>query len=277
MKSRIISKVGVIGAGTMGSGIAQIFALYGYQVMLVDTAEAILKDALGRIKEHTQPEQWDKVSGAIHTSADMASVKEADLVVEAVIEDMAVKKKVFKALSGICRKDAIIATNTSALSINELAKSVDNPARFVGMHFMNPPKVMLLVEVIKGDKTSSGTIAAVMEAAGSIEKVTALTNDTPGFISNRLLFALIGEALLLLESGAAKKEDIDIVMKFGMNHPMGPIELADFIGLDICKDIMTTLCDGLKDEHYRPTKTLENLVREGKLGRKTKEGFYRYA
>ncbi|MBI5888504.1 MAG: 3-hydroxyacyl-CoA dehydrogenase family protein [Deltaproteobacteria bacterium] len=270
-------KIGVIGAGTMGGGIAQVFALHGYQVTLVDIDETVLKAALGRIKEHTRPELWDKVSGMIATTTDMADVKEADLVVEAVLEDMAVKKKVFKALSGICRKDAIIATNTSALSVNELARSVDNPARFAGMHFMNPPKVMLLVEVIKGDETSGETVAAVMEAAGSIEKVTALTNDSPGFISNRLLFALIGEALRLLESGAAKKEDIDIVMKFGMNHPMGPIELADFIGLDVCKEIMTTLYDGLKDERYKPTAMLDALVKEGKLGRKTKEGFYRYA
>lgn len=277
MNAKKIHRIGVIGAGTMGSGIAQVFALYGYPVTLVDIDETVLKAALGRIKEHTRPEQWDKVSGMIAASTDMAGVKEADLVVEAVLEDMAVKKKVFKALSGICRKDAIIATNTSALSVNELARSVDNPARFVGMHFMNPPKVMLLVEVIKGDETSSETVAAVMEVAGSIEKVTALTSDSPGFISNRLLFALIGEALRLLESGAAKKEDIDIVMKFGMNHPMGPIELADFIGLDVCKDIMTTLYDGLKDKRYKPTPMLDALVKEGKLGRKTKEGFYRYA
>lgn len=271
-----IQKIGVIGAGTMGGGIAQVFALHGYHVTLVDIDETALKAALGRIKEHTRPEQWDRVSAKIATSTDMADVKDAGLVVEAVLEDMAVKKKVFKALSGICRKDAIIATNTSALSVSELAGSIDNPARFVGMHFMNPPKVMLLVEVVKGDETSSETVAAVMEVAGVIEKVTALTKDSPGFISNRLLFALIGEALRLLESGTAKKEDIDIVMKFGMNHPLGPIELADFIGLDVCKDIMTTLHDGLKDERYKPTPTLDALVKEGKLGRKTKEGFYRY-
>ena len=277
MNVKKINRIGVIGAGTMGSGIAQVFALHGCPVTLVDTGEALLKSGLERVREHTQPELWDRVSGLIQTSTNMESLSEADFVVEAVFEDAAVKRDVFKALSKTCKRDAIIATNTSALSINELANAVDNPARFIGMHFMNPPKVMRLVEVIKGDRTSDETVAVVMGIASRLEKVTALSRDSPGFISNRLLFALIGEALRLLESGAAKKEAIDIVMKSGMNHPMGPIELADFIGLDVCKEIMTALYQGLKDERYRPTPTLEALVREGKLGRKTKEGFYRYA
>ena len=276
MAVETIKKIGVVGAGTMGRGIAQVFALYNYQVVLVDTKEEILRGALELIKERTAHELWDKVKNLIETSTDLEKLNGCGLVIEAVFEDMAVKKELFRKLGGICGKDALIATNTSALSINELSSAVDNPSRFAGMHFMNPPKVMKLVEVIRGDKTSPETVDAIVDVAKKLEKVAAVANDSPGFISNRLLFALIGEALRLLESGVAKKGDIDTVMKSGMNHPMGPIELADFIGLDICKEIMQTLYEELKDERYKPTKKLEDLVKAGKLGRKTKEGFYKY-
>lgn len=271
-----IEQVGVVGAGTMGRGIAQVFALHDYPVTLVDRDEGILQGALERVRERTAPELWDKVKGLIRTSTDIKAVKDCDIVIEAVFEEMGVKKEIFKALNRVCKKDAIIASNTSALSITELAGSLDDATRFIGMHFMNPPKVMKLVEVEKGEKTSEETLEAVVGLARKLEKVPAVVNDSPGFISNRLLFALIGEALRLLESGVAGKEDIDTVLKYGMNHPMGPIELADFMGLDICMGIMETLYRELKDERYKPTRTLESLVKSGKLGRKTKEGFYKY-
>ncbi|MBI5559838.1 MAG: 3-hydroxyacyl-CoA dehydrogenase family protein [Deltaproteobacteria bacterium] len=271
-----MKNIGVVGAGTMGRGIAQVFALYNYPVVLVDVVDEILEAALEMIKERTAPELWDKVMGLIEVSTGLDMTRGCDLIIEAVAENIDIKKDLFKKLGGICGKDAIIATNTSALSINGLSEAVVNPSRFIGMHFMNPPKVMKLVEVIKGARTSAGTVETVIDIAKKIGKVTAVSSDSPGFISNRLLFALIGEALRVLESGVAKKEDIDTVMKYGMNHPMGPIELADFIGLDICMQIFKTLFEGLEDERYKPPGILEYLVKKGKLGRKTKEGFYKY-
>lgn len=276
MASKKIDRIGIIGAGTMGRGIAQVFALYNYPVILIDREGSILKGAMEKIRERTVPELWDKVSNLIETSTDMSRVMDCDLIIEAVFEDMVIKREVFKALNRICKEGTIIATNTSSLSINELGKPLDDPSSFIGMHFMNPPRVMKLVEIVKGDKTSVEVVDTIKELVRKIDKFPALVHDSPGFVSNRLLFALIGEALRLLENGVAGKEDIDTVMKYGMNHPMGPIELADFIGLDICLEIMRNLYEGLKDERYKPTHQLESLVKEGKLGRKTKEGFYRY-
>lgn len=276
MPSRKIKKIGVVGAGVMGRGIAQVFALYHYPVILMDKDESILKAALEKIKERTAPELWERVEELIEVSPDIKRAGECDLLIEAVFEEMRVKEEVFKSLGEYCRKDAIIATNTSAFSITELAGSIENPGRFIGMHFMNPPKVMKLVEIIKGEKTSAQTVEVITDLGMEIEKVMAFVNDSPGFISNRLLFALIGEALRVLDGGIGRKEDIDTVMKYGMGHPMGPIELADFIGLDVCLDIMTYLHKKLGDERFRPTAQLEGLVKEGKLGRKTKEGFYKY-
>ncbi|MEE9165350.1 MAG: 3-hydroxyacyl-CoA dehydrogenase family protein [Nitrospinota bacterium] len=273
---REIKKIGVIGAGTMGRGIAQVFALYDYPVVLVDKEETILQEALNKIKTHTDPELWDKVSGYIETSTNFEKTKDCDLVIEAVFENMDVKKEIYNALNKVCKNDTIIATNTSGFSINKLAEAVEKPSCFIGMHFMNPPKVMKLIEVIKGEKTSKETLKIITDLSKSIEKTPAVVNDSPGFVSNRLLFALIGEALRLLEKGVSDKGDIDTVMKYGMNHPMGPIELADFIGLDICLDIMTYLYESLEDERYKPTPMLESLVKEGKLGKKTGEGFYKY-
>jgi 3-hydroxybutyryl-CoA dehydrogenase len=276
MTSKDIKKIGVIGAGTMGRGIAHAFALYNYPVTLVDREEDLVKKALEKIRERTEHGLWDKVSGLIKTSTSMEEVKDCDLVIEAVFEQMDVKKAVFTFLKSVCREKTIIATNTSALSIDELSKALDDPTRFIGMHFMNPPKVMKLVEVVKGGKTSEETVGVITALTRDIEKIPAVVNDSPGFVSNRLLFALIGEALRLLDSGVAAKEDIDTVMKYGMNHPMGPIELADFIGLDICLNIMQHIYDSSGDSRYRPLRLLEILVKKGKLGRKTGEGFYRY-
>lgn len=275
MTFKDIKKVGVIGAGTMGRGIAQVFALFNYPVVLIDN-ESVLNAAIQKIKERTAPELWDKVSSLITTAIDIEKARDCDLVIEAVFEELEVKKTVFTSLSSICDPAAIIATNTSAIPISELARSVKNPSRFVGMHFMNPPKVMKLVEVIKGAETSDDTIEVIEGLARALEKVPALVSDAPGFVSNRLLFALMGEAFRVLESGVATKANIDTVMKYGMNHPMGPIELADFMGLDICLHIMEFLHESLGNELYRPTEELRTLVKEGKLGRKTGEGFYKY-
>lgn len=271
-----IKKIGVIGAGTMGRGIAHIFAIYNYPVTLVDKEATILQGALEGLKKRTEPELWDKVSSLLSTSISINTLRDCDLVIEAVFEDEAMKKEVFRRLNSVCKRDAIIATNTSSISINKLATQMENPARFIGMHFMNPPRVMKLVEIIRGEKTSEETVKTITGLTKAIEKIPAVVNDSPGFVSNRLLFALIGEALRLLEHGIATKEDIDTVMKYGMNHPMGPIALADFIGLDICHDIMLQLYNNLADDRYKPTPLLETLVKKGKLGRKTGEGFYKY-
>ena len=272
-----IRKIGVIGAGTMGRGIAQVFALHNFPVVLIDEKEIILRDALEKIKIHTAPDLHDKVAGLIETSSEVKKVEDCDLVIEAVFENMAIKKEIFKTLSSVCQKNALIATNTSSFSIDELAKEVYDSSRFIGMHFMNPPKVMKLVEVIKGNKTSEETTNSVVDLAKKIEKIPAVVNDAPGFVSNRLLFSLIGEALWLLEKGIATKEDIDSVIKYGMNHPLGPIELADFIGLDVCLDIMSYLYESLGRDNYRPPPCLLSLVTEGKLGKKSGEGFYKYS
>ncbi len=275
MTSRDIKKIGIVGAGTMGRGIAQVFALFNYPVVLIDR-ESVLAEAIPKIKERTDSGLWDRVRGLITAAADIERVRDCDMVIEAVYEDIEVKRAVFASLGSICSETAIIATNTSAIPIGELAGSIKNPSRFAGMHFMHPPKVMKLVEVVKGAKTSDETIEAIEGLAKAIEKVPAVVNDTPGFVSNRLLFALLGEAFRILDGGIATKANIDTVMKHGMNHPMGPIELADFMGLDICLHIMEFLHRSLGDEKYRPADGLKALVKEGKLGRKTGEGFYRY-
>ncbi|MGR3320066.1 MAG: 3-hydroxyacyl-CoA dehydrogenase family protein [Candidatus Anammoxibacter sp.] len=271
-----IKKIGVIGAGTMGKGIAQVFAIYSYPVTLVDTDEELLKGAIKKLEKLTEPELWKKVSNNISISTDINELKDCDLVIEAIFEDLTAKEKIFRSLNDVCGKSSILATNTSSISINKLADTIDNPSRFIGMHFMNPPKVMKLVEIIRGKETSDDTVETITNLTNALDKIPAIVNDSPGFVSNRLLFALIGEALKLLETGIAAKEDIDTVMKYGMNHPMGPIKLADFIGLDICQNIMTVLYNDLKDERYRPPHILTSLVNEGKLGKKTGEGFYVY-
>lgn len=273
---RQIKEAGVAGAGTMGAGIAQVFALHGYTVTLVDRSVEILEAALDRVKSHTDPALWEKIDALIKTSTDLNDLSGSDIVIEAVYEDIKAKKEVFKALNKICREDTIIATNTSSISISRLGRYILNPGRFIGMHFMNPPKVMRLIEVIKGGSTTEETINIVTGLAQSLEKVTAVVNDSPGFVTNRLLFSLIGEAIRALEKGIASKEDIDVCMRHGMNHPMGPIELADFIGLDICMETMENIYKGLGDKRFKPPRTLKKLVKDGKLGRKTKEGFYKY-
>jgi len=276
MMFKRIRNIAVIGAGTMGSGIAHLFGLHDYEVTLVDSEEGQLRKAKEKIGEQEEPEQRFKMFELINFSTEIEKAGRCDIAIEAVFENETVKKEVLKTLSRICDEQAVIATNSSSISINSLAEAVKNPGRFIGMHFMNPPVIMPLVEVIKGSHTSPETVKTVVFLAKKLDKIPAVVNDAPGFVSNRLLFALIGEAMRLLENGVASKENIDAVMCHGMHHPMGPITLADFIGLDICRNIMAYLHEKLADEKYRPPRILENLVKKGKLGRKTGEGFYRY-
>lgn len=276
MKLEEIRKIGVIGAGTMGKGIAQVFSLYNYPVTLVDTEIKILQGTMENLKKFTKPELWEGVSNRIEISTEISDVKDCDLVIEAVYEDISIKNTVFQTLNNACKKSVIFATNTSSISIDKIAASVDNHSHFIGMHFMNPPKVMQLVEIIRGRETSEEIVEVIADLTKALGKVPAIVNDSPGFVSNRLLFALICEALKLMEAGIANKEDIDTVMKYGMNYPIGPIQVADLIGLDICENIMSVLYNDLQDERYKPPQILMSLVKEGKLGKKTGEGFYKY-
>lgn len=271
-----IKKIGVVGAGTMGKGIAQVFALNDYPVILVDTDASILQSAIAKLEKFTEPELWDKVTKNITAFTEIDKLNNCDLIIDAVFEDVSVKREVLKSVNSVCKDTAIIATNTSSISINELALSITDPSRFIGMHFMNPPKKMKLVEIIRGKETSEDVVELIVELTKALDKIPAVVNDSPGFVSNRLLFTLIGEAMKLLESDIAKKEDIDVVMKFGMNHPMGPIKLADFIGLDVCLNILEVLYANLKDDRFKPPEVLKALVKDGKLGKKSGEGFYTY-
>jgi 3-hydroxybutyryl-CoA dehydrogenase len=269
-------QIGVVGAGTMGRGIAHLFALHGFSVILVDRDEAILRAALAKVRERTEPEVRDGVAGRIATSVSLEQLRGCDLVIEAVYEDEAAKRQIFAALNVLCTAEAILASNTSAISITALGRAVSGPGRFIGMHFMNPPVVMQLVEVVRGEDTADTTVRAITGLAERLGKVPVVVRDAPGFVANRLLFAQLGEALRLLESGTASREDIDTVARLGLAHPLGPFELADFIGLDVCRQIMIYLNETLGDRRYRPGELLERLVGEGKLGRKSGEGFYRY-
>lgn len=270
----------------MGNGIAHVFAQYGFTVALVDVSQAQLDKALATIgknfdrqvsKAAVTPEEKEKALAAITTYTQLQEgVKDADLVVEAATENVDVKLKIFRDMDAFARPDAILATNTSSISITRIAAVTQRPEKVIGMHFMNPVPVMKLVEIINGYATAPEVTAAIVEATQTLQKVPCVVNDYPGFVANRILMPMINEAIYTLYEGVAGKEEIDTVMKLGMAHPMGPLQLADFIGLDVCLAILRVLHDGFGNPKYAPCPLLVNMVTAGKLGVKAKEGFYTY-
>lgn len=279
-------KVSVIGSGTMGNGIAHVFAQYGFEVSLIDIQQEALDRAMATIgtnldrqikKGALSEEDKAKTLGRIRTYSELAAgVSGADMVVEAATENEAIKLKLFKDLDGLCKPSAILASNTSSISITKIAAATNRPEQVIGMHFMNPVPVMKLVEVIKGYSTSVETTETVFELSKFMEKVPVEVNDYPGFVANRILMPMINEAIYTLYEGVAGVEEIDTVMKLGMAHPMGPLQLADFIGLDVCLSILRVLHDGFGQPKYAPCPLLVNMVTAGKLGKKSGEGFYKY-
>ena len=281
-----VQHTAVVGAGTMGNGIAHVFALHGYHVALIDLDEELLEDARTTI-ERNLSRQVDK--DAITSDAKEAAlnrlsltpdtaegVRSVDLVVEAVPEEQPIKADVFGTLDAHAPDDAILASNTSSISISWIAAQTERPEQVIGMHFFNPVPVMTLVEVVRGQRTSNATYETVAEAAEDLDKIPVAVEDYPGFVSNRVLMPMINEAIFCVMEGVAEPEDIDTVMEMGMNHPMGPLTLADFIGLDVCLHILEVLHDELGDDKYRPCPLLRRKVTAGQLGQKTGEGFFEY-
>jgi 3-hydroxybutyryl-CoA dehydrogenase len=280
-----IHTIGVVGAGTMGHGIAQVAVQSGYEVVLVDAAPAALERGRAQIgkglerlvaKAKLSAEDRDQALGRLTTAGDLAALAQAGLVVEAVVEREDVKRNVLAELDRLCAPAAILATNTSSISITKLAGATSRPEKVIGMHFMNPVPVMQLVEVIRGLATSQETWEAVEAASRKMGKTPVEVHDAPGFVSNRVLMPMINEAIFCLYEGVGKAEAIDEVMKLGMNHPMGPLALADLIGLDVCLDILKVLQQGFGDPKYRPCPLLVKMVDAGRLGRKSGQGFYSY-
>ena len=279
-----MKNITVIGAGTMGNGIAHTFAQFGYKVNLVDISEEALKKAVATIgknldrmveKEKITADDKTKTLGNLSTMTDLkAGVSNADLVVEAATENIDLKLRIFKDIDNATSAKCILATNTSSISITKIAAVTGKPANVIGMHFMNPVPVMKLVEIIRGYSTSDEVTRTIMEVSKSLSKVPVEVNDYPGFVANRILMPMINEAIITLNEGVAGVEEIDTVMKLGMAHPMGPLQLADFIGLDVCLAIMNVLYSGLGNDKYAPCPLLVNMVTAGKLGVKSGEGFY---
>ena len=282
-----IERIAVLGAGQMGNGIAQVAACAGYEVVMIDIKQdyldkglAAIENSLSRVvkKERMTQQDADAAISLISTSTEKTSASDADLVVEAIPEIPELKFSTFAELDSICKPEAILASNTSSISINTIADATNRPDRVIGMHFMNPVPVMKLVEIINGQDTSSEVTELVVEASERMGKVPLACNDSPGFVSNRILCPMINEAILALEEGVAEPEAIDGIMKLGMNHPIGPLALADLIGLDTILHIMNVLHEGFEgNPKYAPSDLLKNMVSEGKLGRKSGQGFYNYS
>jgi 3-hydroxybutyryl-CoA dehydrogenase len=281
-----IHQIGVVGAGIMGSGIAQVFGQKGYGVLLFDVAPAQLQQALSSIdkslskdleKGRIDAKQKELALQNVQACQEISRLAKADLIVEAVSEDFEVKKEVFRSLDAASSKETILASNTSSISITELAAATERPGKVIGMHFMNPVPLMKLVEIIRGIRTSDETVDSMLSLVQSIDKVAVEVNDAPGFVSNRVLMPMINEAIFCVLEGVGSAEAVDTVMKLGMNHPMGPLTLADLIGLDVCLDIMETLYNGFSDSKYRPCPLLRKMVAAGLLGRKSGQGFYEYS
>lgn len=282
-----MKNVAVIGAGTMGNGIAHTFAQFDYKVQLIDVSQAALDRGLATIeknldrmlaKERITEEEKAKTLGNITTYTSLEEgVEYASLVVEAATENLDLKLKIFRDLDKFCPEDTILASNTSSISITEIAAATSRPEMVIGMHFMNPVPIMKLVEIIKGYNTSNETYSTVEEISKKLNKVPVEVNDYPGFVANRILMPMINEAIETLYNGVAGVNEIDTVMKLGMAHPMGPLQLADFIGLDVCLSILKVMYDGFKNPKYAPCPLLVNMVMAGKLGVKSGEGFYDYS
>jgi 3-hydroxybutyryl-CoA dehydrogenase len=280
------SKIGVVGAGTMGNGIAQAFAQAGFDVVMSDVAQAALDRAMATIsgsydrlikKEKMTAEQKAAALGRIKTATELSALKDADLVIEAATENLELKLKIFKQLDELAKADAILASNTSSISITKLAASTQRPDKVIGMHFFNPVPLMALVELIRGLQTSDATYAAVEEVSKAVGKSPVQVRNSPGFVVNRMLCPMINEAIFALGEGLATAAQIDEAMKLGANHPIGPLALCDMIGLDVQLAVMNVLFDGFKDPKYRPAPLLVEMVEAGYLGRKTGRGFFRYA
>ncbi|MEC8458181.1 MAG: 3-hydroxybutyryl-CoA dehydrogenase [Bacteroidota bacterium] len=282
-----MKNITVIGAGTMGNGIAHVFAHNGYQVQLFDINQAALDRAVSTIsknmdrqiaKEKLSQAEKDSALSRLHAGTNLEhAVRESNIIVEAATENKSLKFQIFKELDDLAPKDCILATNTSSISITEIAAQTSRPDKVIGMHFMNPVPIMKLVEIIRGYSTSDEVCDQIIEVSTSLGKVPVACNDYPGFVANRILIPMINEAIISLHEGVAGVEEIDAIMKLGMAHPMGPLQLADFIGLDVCLSILNVLYNGLGNPKYAPCPLLVNMVHAGKLGVKSKEGFYDYS
>jgi 3-hydroxybutyryl-CoA dehydrogenase len=281
-----IRKIAVIGAGTMGNGICHVLAQYGFEVALIDISQSALNKALHTIEKNLDRQISKEIIDAsikskalanisIHTNT-ASGVDKVDLVIEAVTEQLDVKREMFTKLDQLCENETIIASNTSSISITKLASATQRPERVVGMHFMNPVPVMKLVEIIRGYATDEDVIQQITQLTEKLDKVPVIVNDYPGFIANRILMPMINEAIIALHEGVGGVKEIDTIMKLGMSHPMGPLQLADFIGLDVCASILKVLYEGFGNPKYAPSPLLLNMVAAGHLGVKSGEGFYNW-